>query len=214
MFCKSSPSEPVADLQYQCLNFSSNNLKDGLHKWPGFSFIWNVCRPKSRGEITLRDAEGKTPPRIFANYLSDPYDIRVMVAGYRIGQQIAATEPFRSLITEQVRPDRGLTSDAEIVSYIRKMGSTVFHPCGTCRMGEDERAVVDSNLRVRGLDGLAGGGCVGDAGNPVTEHSSGDHHDRGEGVRHHRPRAGELSLASVVVQKFAPTWPRVRRANF
>jgi choline dehydrogenase len=154
MFCKSSPSEPVADLQYQCLNFSSNNLKDGLHKWPGFSFIWNVCRPKSRGEITLRDAEGKTPPRIFANYLSDPYDVRVMVAGYRIGQQIAATEPFRSLITEQVRPDRGLTTDAEIVSYIRKMGSTVFHPCGTCRMGEDDRAVVDSTLRVRGLDGL------------------------------------------------------------
>jgi choline dehydrogenase len=80
--------------------------------------------------------------------------MRVMVAGYRIGQQIAATEPFRSLIIEQVRPDAALTTDAEIASYIRKMGSTVFHPCGTCRMGEDDRAVVDSNLRVRGIDGL------------------------------------------------------------
>ena len=61
-----------------------NNLKDGLHKWPGFTFICNVCRPKSRGEITLRDTEGRTPPRIQANYLTDPDDMRVMLAGYRI----------------------------------------------------------------------------------------------------------------------------------
>lgn len=154
MFCKSQPSAPVADLQYQCLNFSSNNLKDGLHKWPGFTFIWNVCRPKSRGEIVLRDAEGRQPPRIFANYLSDPYDVRVMIAGFRIAQQIAATEPFRSLIVEQVRPDPRLATDAEIEKYIRMAGSTVYHPCGTCRMGEDDRAVVDSDLRVRGLEHL------------------------------------------------------------
>jgi len=154
MFCKSSPSAPVADLQYQCLNFSSNQLKDGLHKWPGFTFIWNVCRPKSRGEITLRDAEGRSSPRILANYMTDPYDVRVMVAGYRIAQQISDTEPFRSLIVERVRPPAAMDTDAQIESYIRKAGSTVFHPCGTCRMGEDDRAVVDSNLRVRGLEGL------------------------------------------------------------
>ena len=154
MFCKSSPSEPVPDLQYQCLNFSSNSLKDGLHKWPGFTFIFSVCRPKSRGEITLRDAAGRTPPKIRANYLTDPDDMRVMLAGYRIAQQIAATEPFRSLIVEQVRPGPELSSDEDIAAYIRKAGSTVYHPCGTCRMGEDDRAVVDSNLRVRGLEGL------------------------------------------------------------
>ncbi len=154
MFCKSSPSEPVPDLQYQCLNFSSNSLKDGLHKWPGFTFIFSVCRPKSRGEITLRDAAGRTPPKIRANYLTDPDDMRVMLAGYRIAQQIAATEPFRSLIVEQVRPSPELSSDEDIAAYIRKAGSTVYHPCGTCRMGEDDRAVVDSNLRVRGLEGL------------------------------------------------------------
>jgi choline dehydrogenase len=154
MFCKSSPSEKVADLQYQCLNFSSNSLKDGLHKWPGFTFIFSVCRPKSRGEITLRDAEGRTPPKIQANYMTDPDDMRVMLAGYRIAQQIAATEPFRSLIVEQVRPNPEFTSDDDIAGYIRKAGSTVYHPCGTCRMGEDDRAVVDSGLRVRGIEGL------------------------------------------------------------
>ncbi len=154
MFCKSSPSEPIADLQYQCLNFSSNSLKDGLHKWPGFTFIFSVCRPKSRGEITLRDGEGRMPPRILANYLTDPDDMRIMLAGYRIARQIADTEPFRSLIVEQVRPDPEFSSDDDIAAYIRKAGSTVYHPCGTCRMGEDDRAVVDSKLRVRGIEGL------------------------------------------------------------
>jgi choline dehydrogenase len=154
LFCKSSPSEPVPDLQYQCLNFSSNSLKDGLHKWPGFTFIFSVCRPKSRGEITLRDAQGRQPPRIQANYLTDPDDMRVMVAGFRIAAQIAATEPFRSLITEWVRPTPDVQSEEQIEAYVRKAGSTVYHPCGTCRMGEDDRAVVDSELRVRGIDGL------------------------------------------------------------
>jgi choline dehydrogenase len=154
MFCKSQPSEKIPDLQYQCLNFSSDGLKDGLHKWPGFTFIFNVCRPKSRGEITLRDRDGRMGPKIQANYLTDPDDMRVMIAGYRIAAQIAATEPFRSLIVEQVRPNPNLTADEDIAAYVRKVGSTVYHPCGTCRMGEDERAVVDSDLRVRGIEAL------------------------------------------------------------
>jgi len=147
-------SDLVADLQYQCLNFSSNSLRDGLHKWPGFTFIFNVCRPKSRGEITLRDKEGRVPPRIQANYLTDPDDMRVMQAGFRIAKQIADTEPFRSLITEWVRPTPDVRSEDEIDAYVRAFGSTVYHPCGTCRMGEDDRAVVDSELKVRGIAGL------------------------------------------------------------
>jgi choline dehydrogenase len=154
LFCKSNPSVTTPDLQYQCLNFSSDGLKNGLHKWPGFTFIYSVCRPKSRGEITLRDKDGRLPPRIQANYLTDPDDMKVMLAGYRIAQQIAATEPFRSLITEQIRPSPELKTEEEMTAYMRKVGGTVYHPCGTCRMGEDDRAVVDSELRVRGLEGL------------------------------------------------------------
>jgi choline dehydrogenase len=154
LFCKSSPQEKIPDLQYQCLNFSSNSLRDGLHKWPGFTFIFSVCRPKSRGEIRLRDPAGRTAPVIQANYMTDPDDVRVMIAGFRIAAQIAATEPFRSLVSEWVRPTPDVQSEAEIEAYVRKIGSTVYHPCGTCRMGEDDRAVVDSSLRVRGLEGL------------------------------------------------------------
>lgn len=147
------PSEPVPDIQYQILNFA---LDDGrsLYRWPGFRLVFNVCRPKSRGEITLRDKEGRMPPRIVANYLTDPDDVRIMVAAFRMANQIVATDPFRSLVTEQVRPGADIRSDEEIADYVRKVGGTVFHPCGTCRMGEDGGAVVDSQLRVRGIEGL------------------------------------------------------------
>ena len=154
LFAKSSPSEPVPDIQYQVLNFSSDGLVNGLHRWPGFSFIFSVCRPKSRGEITLRDKAGRLPPKILANYLTDPDDVRIMLAAFRIGRQIAATDPFRSLVSEPLRPGPEVQSDEQIADYIRKAGSTVYHPCGTCRMGEDDSAVVDSRLRVRGIEGL------------------------------------------------------------
>ncbi len=154
LFAKSNPSEPVPDIQYQVLNYSSDGIVKGLHRWPGFSFIFSVCRPKSRGEITLRDREGRMPPRIVANYLTHPDDVRVMVAAFRIASQIAATDPFRSLISEPLRPAPDVKSDEQIEDYVRKFGSTVFHPCGTCRMGEQNDAVVDSQLRVRGIDGL------------------------------------------------------------
>lgn len=154
LFAKSSPSEPTPDIQFMVHKFSSNGLIYGLHRWPGFSFVFNVCRPKSRGEITLRDGDARMPPRILANYLTHPDDVRVMLAGFRIASQIAATDPFRSLISEPLRPGPDVKSDEQITDYVRKVGSTVFHPCGTCRMGEDDSAVVDSALRVRGIEGL------------------------------------------------------------
>jgi choline dehydrogenase len=154
LFARSSPSEPVPDIQYQVLNYSSDGLVNGLHRWPGFSFIFSVCRPKSRGEITLRDREGRMPPRILANYLTHPDDVRIMLAAFRIASQITATDPFRSLVSEPLRPGPDVKSDEQIADYVRKVGSTVFHPCGTCRMGEDDNAVVDSALHVRGIEGL------------------------------------------------------------
>ncbi len=152
LFAKSRPSEPIPDIQYQVLNYSLDDAR-GLHRWPGFRFIFSVCRPKSRGEITLRDPGGRMPPRILANYLTDPDDVRIMVAAFRIASQIAATDPFRSLVTEQVRPGPEVQTDAQIEDFVRNVGATVFHPCSTCRMGEDEKAVVDSQLRVRGIEG-------------------------------------------------------------
>jgi len=154
LFAKSGASETVPDLQFQCTNFSTEHLTLGLDRWPGFGFNFCVCRPKSRGEIKLADATGRSKPRIFANYFSDEDDMRRSVAAFHIGRQISATEPYRSLIFSEVRPGAHVREEPEIRAFIRQVAGTVFHPCGTCRIGEDDSAVVDSELRVRGMTGL------------------------------------------------------------
>lgn len=156
LFAKSSPAEPVVDLQFQATNFSTEHLTLGLDRWPGFGFNFCVCRPKSRGEIKLADGTGRSKPKIFANYFSDADgdDMRRSVAAFHIGRQIIATEPYRSMIFCEVRPGAHVVAEEDIKGFIRQVAGTVYHPCGTCRMGEDEKAVVDSELRVRGLEGL------------------------------------------------------------
>ena len=146
----------MADLQFQSTNFSTEHLTLGLDRWPGFGFNFCVCRPKSRGEIKLADGTGRSKPRIFANYFSDPEgdDMRRSVAAFHIGRQIIATEPYRSLIFSEVRPGAHVVDEEDIRGFIRQVAGTVYHPCGTCRMGDDDKAVVDTELRVRGLEGL------------------------------------------------------------
>ena len=156
LFAKSSPTEPIADLQFQATNFSTEHMTLGLDRWPGFGFNFCVCRPKSRGEIKLADGTRRSKPRIFANYFSDADDddMRRSVAAFHIGRQIIATEPYRSLIFAEVRPGTHVVADDDIRGFIRQVAGTVYHPCGTCRMGEDDTAVVDPSLRVRGVEGL------------------------------------------------------------
>jgi choline dehydrogenase-like flavoprotein len=156
LFAKSDPAEPVPDLQFQATNFSTEHLTLGLDRWPGFGFNFSVCRPKSRGEIKLADGSGRSKPRIFANYFSDrdDDDMRRSVKAFHIGRQIIATEPYRALIFSEVRPGAHVVAEDDIRSFIRQVAGTVYHPCGTCRMGENDKAVVDSELRVRGIDGL------------------------------------------------------------
>ena len=156
LFAKSSPNEPVPDLQFQSTNFSTEHLTLGLDRWPGFGFNFCVCRPKSRGEIKLADGTRRSKPKIFANYFSDAEDddMRRSVAAFHMGRQIIATEPYRSLIFCEVRPGAQVTAEDEIRAFIRQVAGTVYHPCGTCRMGQDDKAVVDTELKVRGLEGL------------------------------------------------------------
>ena len=156
LFCKSRPEEPIFDLQFQSTNFSTEHLTLGLDRWPGFGFNFCVCRPRSRGEIRLADATGRSKPKIHANYFSDPEDddMRRSVLGFRIGRRIIATEPYKSLIFTEVRPGVNVEDDADVRAFIKQVAGTVYHPCGTCRMGDDDKAVVDTELRVHGLEGL------------------------------------------------------------
>lgn len=156
MFVKSRPSEAVPDLQFQCINFSTEGaFKVGLHAFPGFMFNFCICRPYSRGEIKLRDREGRDPPRIHANYMTHDEDWRMMLDGWELAKQIRNTEPFRDLIESQHLPGPDVQTPDDFKEYVRNNASTVYHPCATCRMGVDERAVTTPELAVRGIDGLS-----------------------------------------------------------
>ena len=97
----------------------------------------------------------QTLPRIVANYLTHPHDIKVLVAGLKMLREIYRQPSFRGLVTdEEYLPGHGIGSDDALGRFARAKGGTVFHPVGTCRMGADDDAVVDPELRVRGVDGL------------------------------------------------------------
>jgi len=93
-------------------------------------------------------------PRIRANYLTAPSDVRVMLEAAKLARRIATTRPFADLVEEELSPGRGTQTEEDFLAYLRAAGTTVYHPCGTNRMGTDDRAVVDPELRVRGVQGL------------------------------------------------------------
>jgi choline dehydrogenase len=124
-----------------------------------FSSRIAVLHPRSRGEVKLRSALPEDPPRIFWNLLSDPADLATLKGGLRAVRAIFAQEPMKSLVTGEVRPGPGASSDAEIDEYLRRNCATAQHPAGTCRMGADDASVLDNELRVRGVAGLRVADC-------------------------------------------------------
>ena len=155
LFARATPGAEEAEVQFQFINFS---LVPGggyvLPAHPGVMINWNQCRPDSRGTLSLRSPDPTDHPVIHANYLSAPADQHAMVAGARIGRRVARTAPFADLVEEELLPGADCTSDEALLDFVRETASTVYHPCGTCRMGTDEAAVLDPELRVRGVTGL------------------------------------------------------------
>jgi choline dehydrogenase len=113
-----------------------------------------VSRPRSRGSVTLASANPLDSPLIDPNYLSDPDDLRLSVIGIRRIAQIARAPSFDTIRTDEINPDPTKLSQRDLENFVRRSGSTTWHPTSTCRMGVDEKAVVDPQLRVRGVEGL------------------------------------------------------------
>jgi choline dehydrogenase len=117
----------------------------------GFTFGPTLVRPESRGWLRLRSATPADPPLIQPNYLEADEDLRALVEGIRMAREIArakALDPYRG---EELLPG---DSETDLAGYVRGMAETLYHPVGTCKMGTDVMAVVDPQLRVRGIDGL------------------------------------------------------------
>ncbi|MBV9523336.1 MAG: choline dehydrogenase, partial [Alphaproteobacteria bacterium] len=154
LFAKTRPELASPDVQYHFLVFSADRPAAGLHKFSGFTT--NVCqlRPESRGTISLKSADPAAPPAIHANYLATELDRQTLIAGLKLGRRICAGPKMRHFISAEYLPGEAVETDAEWLDYARGYGGSIFHPAGTCKMGNDAMAVVDPELRVRGIEGL------------------------------------------------------------
>jgi choline dehydrogenase len=155
LFARVTPGAEEAEVQFQFINFSlTPGMGYVLPKHPGFMFNFGQCRPESRGTLGLRSPDPDDKPVIQARYLSHPADQHVMLESSRLATRLGRTQPFADLVEEQLQPAPDVASDEAMLDYIRETGTTVYHPCGSCRMGADDAAVVDPQLRLRGLAGL------------------------------------------------------------
>jgi choline dehydrogenase-like flavoprotein len=121
---------------------------------PGITFELVVLQPKSRGWVRLADGDPTSMPLINPNFVGHEDDLKAAVASVRAIRQVMAQASLAPVITEELEPGQHVQSDEEIGEWIRGAVTTMYHPVGTCRMGQDERAVVDARLRVRGVDKL------------------------------------------------------------
>jgi choline dehydrogenase len=155
-FAKSDPSFDTPNLEYHVQPLSLDKFGEALHPFPAFTASVCNLRPTSRGHVRLKSPEPSTHPAIQLNYLSTDEDKRVAVDAIRLTRRIAAANALQRFLPEEYRPGAALQSDEELAKAAGDIGTTIFHPVGTCKMGpaEDPFAVVDPELRVHGLEGL------------------------------------------------------------
>jgi choline dehydrogenase len=142
------------DAQLLVMPLSVDKPGEPLHTYSGFTTAVWQCVPESRGRLAIRSADPMDAPRIETGYLSKATDRKTLVAGLRIAREIYREPPFRDLWETEAVPGAERTSDADLLDYAQRTGGTVFHASGTCRMGTDALAVVDPELRVRGVERL------------------------------------------------------------
>ena len=121
---------------------------------PGLTIAPCQLRPESRGTIRIRSADSSVYPAISPNYLADPLDQEVAIAGLRWGRKIAIQPALGRYIDHEMNPGPGFETDEMLLTYARMGGTTIYHPVGTCMMGHGPMAVVDPQLRVRGVESL------------------------------------------------------------
>lgn len=154
MFARTRPGLATPDVEYHIILFSADRPGGGLHRFSGFTVSVCQLRPDSRGTIRLKSADPMAPPAIRPNYLAEEADWRMLVEGMKLTRRIARTEALRPWIEAEHQPGDQVRTDDELLDYIRRAGTTIFHPAGTCKMGPDPMAVVDARLRVHGIAGL------------------------------------------------------------
>ncbi len=153
-FTRSDPALATPDLEYHVQPLSLDRFGEPLHEFPAFTASVCNLRPTSRGWVHAASPDDRAPPSIRPNYLATGRDQRTAVAAIRLTRRIAEAAPLARFAPSEFRPGPSFASDDELVTAAGQIGTTIFHPVGSCRMGVDDRAVVDARLRLHGVAGL------------------------------------------------------------
>ncbi|WP_162094969.1 GMC family oxidoreductase [Pseudomonas chlororaphis] len=153
-FARSGPEQTSANLEYHVQPLSLERFGEPLHAFPAFTASVCDLRPQSRGRVEIRSADPQAAPLIQPNYLSHPEDLRVAADAIRLTRRIVAAPALQAFKPTEYLPGAELRSEEQLHEAAARIGTTIFHPVGTCRMGQGTDAVVDAELRVHGIPGL------------------------------------------------------------
>ncbi len=153
-FARSDPSRASANMEWHVQPLSLDKFGDPLHRFNAITPSVANLQPTSRGHVRIKAPDPLQAPAITLNYLSTDEDLRVAVAGLRFTRRIMAAKALARFEPEEWKPGPEVESDEALAAAARDLGTTIFHPVGTCRMGSDSLAVVDDRLAVHGVSGL------------------------------------------------------------
>ncbi|MBW9118309.1 GMC family oxidoreductase [Rhizobium cauense] len=154
IFAKSDPAVATADLEYHVQPLSTDRLGEPLHRYPAVTVSVCNLRPESRGTVHVTTRDATIAPEIRPNYLSTSGDRILAAASIRHARSLMRTRAISGFRPQEVLPGKQYDSDEDLIRRAGDIATTIFHPVGTCRMGSDPTAVVDTKLRVHGLEKL------------------------------------------------------------
>lgn len=153
-FARSDASQPSANIEWHVQPLSLEKFGEPLHPFPAITPSVCNLRPTSRGQVRIKAADAKAHPAIQLNYLSTEEDRRVAVDSIRFTRRIMRAKALEKFQPEEFKPGPGIETEDQLRQAAGDLGTTIFHPVGTCKMGHDALAVVDDRLRVHGVRGL------------------------------------------------------------
>jgi choline dehydrogenase len=153
-FARSDPDQPTANIEWHVQPLSLDRFGEPLHPFPAITPSVCNLRPTSRGHVRINARDPEAAPEIRLNYLSTPEDQKVAVDSLHYTRRIMAAAPLARYRPAEWKPGPEITSPEAMLQAARELGTTIFHPVSTCRMGSDALAVVDDRLRVHGVQGL------------------------------------------------------------
>ena len=154
IFTKTNTDLERPDIQFHMQPLSADKPGEGAHKFSAFTSSVCQLRPHSRGFLEIKSRDPMEHPAIYPNYLSDPRDQRVAIDSIKVARRISEAPALAPHIIDEHVPGRQYQSDEELLEAARQYSQTIYHPASTCKMGNDDMAVVDNRLRVHGVQGL------------------------------------------------------------